>query len=251
MDDNDADKLFPPTPRRREEARREGRVPRSGTLSSAVLSLVFLIALRFGGGSLWRSLELAGGALWSGGAWIRVDEAQPVASGRLAFASAGLAIAPWLALLAGLAVATNLAQVGFFYRPERLGEGWSHVLAGPSSGRGERWKTTFWGFLQMAAVILVVAWRLAPRYRVWGALPELPLPAAAAALAAEALDAGIYACGALVALGTIDYAWRWWQHERSLWMTFDELRAELKNEGGATKHRQVRRSVVRQNADSV
>ena len=50
------DKTEPPTPRRREQARRQGQVARSQDLTAAVLLLSGFVALALLGMPLWHSL---------------------------------------------------------------------------------------------------------------------------------------------------------------------------------------------------
>lgn len=237
MEDSDADKLFPPTPRRREQARREGRFAHSRSLAAAFALLIFLLAVRHGGHHLWRGVESVGLDLWTHGAWVQLDEARPVESSRQSLAAAALALSPWLLLLLGLAAATQFLQIGFQYRPERVAEGWSRLFSGGGSNTVERLGDTCWKIAQVAVVTCVAFRRLATRVNDWSAIASLPLNDASKQLADEVLVVGLHASGLLVAIGLIDFAWRWWRHEQSLWMTREEMREEMRSEASAQRPR--------------
>lgn len=237
MDDSDADKIFPPTPRRREQARREGRFPHSRSLASALTLLVFFLALRHGGHYLWQGLESIGLELWARGAWIRVDEGSPVESSRSSLMATAITLSPWLLLLLGLAAATQFLQIGFQYRPERLTGGGSRLFSGGGSDLPERLGDTCWKLGQFLVVGFVAFRSLATRMHDWAAITNLPLTAACQQLADETLTVGLHASGTLVAMGLIDFAWRWWRHEQSLWMTREELQEEMKSEAKASRPR--------------
>lgn len=244
MSDSDGDKIFPPTPQRRERARRDGQVARSQLLAQSLTWLAFLLALRYGGAWLWSALENAGAELWSGEAWVNVTAAQPLAGGRSLLARVGLAVLPWCGLLALLTLATQVVQTGWRFHPERLSTGWDRALSGSRGSPGERWAAALACLPQLAVIVGVVVWRLGPRWRDWADLAQAPVKTIAVQLSIEVLSTGIYACGALVALGALDYAIRWWRHERSLWMTREELEEELRHE------RRARPAAVRSRASA-
>jgi flagellar biosynthetic protein FlhB len=236
MGDDEADRLFPPTPRRREEARRSGRVAHSRLLASALVLLVMMAALRWGGEWLWNGIRATAERPWSGGAWTRVADVQPQHRARELLMSVGVIVAPWLSLVVAIAVLANIGQFGFLFRPERLAERWENPLGTGAGGTGRRLRDALFGMAQVGVVVGVAFWRLEPLFR--GELPlEEPLSgqsgtvlSPAAAIAAAILETGVYASGLLVAVGLIDYGWNWWRLERSLWMTTEELREELRGE---------------------
>jgi flagellar biosynthesis protein FlhB len=55
------------------------------------------------------------------------------------------------------------------------------------------------------------------------------------AVACAVTETGVYAGGLLVVIGLADYGWSWWRLERSLWMTTEEMREEMRSD--SARHR--------------
>ena len=311
--EDDAERLFPPTPRRREEARRSGRVAHSRLLVSALVVLATMSALRWGGEWLWGGVRAAAERPWSDGAWIRAADTQPLQQTRELLAVAGSAVAPWLLLVIAVAILANVTQFGLLFRPERLAERWETLLGPPAFGFGRRFREALFAIAQVSVVAGVAFWRLEPLLRgvlvvappshspydnaphdnaphgnalhgnalhgnalhgnalhgnaLHGNAPDGNAPdgnaldgnaadghalygdAATTTLAAgldgvaawgetvaeAVLETGVYASGLLVVIGLIDYGWSWWRLERSLWMTTEELREEMRSD--SARHR--------------
>lgn len=247
--EDDADRLFPPTPRRREEARRSGRVAHSRFLATALVMLVAMAGLRWGGEWLWGGVRGVAERPWSDRAWTRTAEIDPLQRVRELFLATGGVVAPWLLLLVAVVIVANIAQFGFLFRPERLAERWEQPLGNSSGGTARRLREALFAAAQTVAVVGVACWRLEPLFRgsttgnpslVWfPAVQESATLADAwgAAVAEAVLDTGLYASGLLVVLGLIDYGWNWWLLERSLWMTTEEMREELRSDSARPRPR--------------
>jgi len=234
MDDSTAEKLFPPTPRRREQARREGRVPRSASLTASIVTLSLLATLRYAGGWFVRQVESTGGRVLEQGAWVSLKDVDPVGELQQT-ALRGLALlAPWLGVLVLTAAGMQWLQGGWLFLPQRLTEGADRLFSGGTDS-AERARRAAWGLLQLVGVVAVAAWRVQTRIGVWSRLATLPLADSLREVATETLDLGLYAVGALALLGVVDYGWNWWRHERSLWMTLDELRQEMQDDAGGKR----------------
>ncbi|MFM7072223.1 MAG: EscU/YscU/HrcU family type III secretion system export apparatus switch protein [Planctomycetota bacterium] len=258
VDGDDADRLFPPTPRRREEARRSGRVAHSRPLVSALITLAAMAALRWGGGWLWVGFRAAAERPWSGGVWIRSSDIRPLQQTRDLLMSAGLVVVPWLLLLISVAILANVAQFGFLFRPERLAERWESPLGMATGGAGRRFRDLIMSLTQTAIVAGVAFWRLAPLFRGDLELQHLfrtSAPSSATmslaagpsliaswgeAVACVVTETGVYASGLLVVIGLVDYGWCWWRLERSLWMTTEEMREELRGDSARHQPRRAR-----------
>ena len=247
--EDDADRLFPPTPRRREEARRSGRVAHSRLLATALVMLVAMAGLRWGGEWLWGGVRGVAARPWSDRAWTRAAEFEPLQRTRELLIATGGVVAPWLLLLVAVVMAANIAQFGFLFRPERLAERWEQPLGNSSGGTARRLREALFAAAQVIVVVGVACWRLEPLFRgsttgdsslVWfPAVQESATMADAwgAAVAEAVLDTGLYASGWLVVLGLIDFGWSWWRLERSLWMTTEEMREELRSDSARSRPR--------------
>ncbi len=221
-----------PTPRRRREARRRGRVPRSTEVTSALVLLALgLSAAVVGPGLLHRSEEMLRAGL--------ARAADPEAASReglsalawWAIREVALGAGPLLAVAAAVGLAVNVAQVGLRLSPlalrptlTKLGlwRGLKRML-GPE-GAVEAAKAALKTGMIAAAVLLVV----------WPALPELaalgnaPPGTILARLGSGARSLLLGAAGAFLVVALADYAWQRLRHERSLRMTREELRQELR-----------------------
>jgi flagellar biosynthetic protein FlhB len=257
---DDDERLFPPTPRRREEARRSGRVAHSRLLATALVMLVAFGALRWGGKWLWHGVHNVAERPWTSDgstpgapavvAWTSSIQVQPLLRVRELLTAVGGVVAPWLVLIVVLAIVANIAQFGFLFRPERLAERWEQPLSPASGGFGRRLRDALFALAQVAVIVGVAAWRLEPIFRgstLRGAVddssaitrqsPAMDLDAWGAAVADAVLETGLYASGMLVVLGIVDYGWNWWRLERSLWMTTEEMREELRSDSARSRPR--------------
>ncbi len=244
MPDDAGDRTEAPTPRRRSQARREGRIPRSRDLSAAVLLLGGLILLQLMGGRIWGMLlrvvraGLAGDRLLSG-------------DGLSAFSAgialeAGKAIWPFLLGLMVAAVGIMYLQVGWLITGKKLKPDLMHL--NPLSGL----KNLF-SMKKLVDLVMNIA-----KLTVVGAVAWLTI----AGHAAEIVHAMQMGCVALymrlmemlfqlglrltavmLVLALFDYAYQRYRHERDLKMTKQEVKDELKNMDGDPKIRQRRRRV--------
>jgi flagellar biosynthetic protein FlhB len=181
-----SDRTLPPTPRRRDEARRLGVVARSGALTGACVLLAGVLMLRLAPPSF-------DGVMRDG--LSTIHEAEPdTLVGRLTSLAtvAAWAILPFAFAIVVVALAVNLAQVGFVFSP----------LA---PGRPQR---SFW---RPAHAVLALIVAVTVGVYAGGSEPLGPLTWCAAAL---------------VLLGLIDYAVARRRVEHELMMTPEEVRRE-------------------------
>jgi flagellar biosynthetic protein FlhB len=239
-----------PTPRRREEARRRGQVPRSADLTAAAALLAALgVHVLAGGWMAARSVQVLRRGL------ARMPEAHltlSAAHGLLVEAASTLLTlaGPALAAPALAAVAVQLAQTGFApswraARPawERLSPraGLARLLGGGTLA--ETAKVT----LKLAALGAAAALSL---QAAWPALLALGggAPALLSGTGRAAADLWLAAGLAALALGGLDWGHQWWRHQRSLRMTRQELREDLRETEGDPVQRSRRRALHRQHA---
>lgn len=229
-----------PTSRRRERARREGRVPLSRSLTGAlVLTCVAASATALLGACADPLLACAR-RLWSNDS-LRLD------LGDAGLAPIGVG---WGVLLAGIllaAIAATLAQTRGALRP------WGVDISRASPARNlanwtSRGADATWDALSGLLIGVVgvmgsiISWHW--HGEQWGALVELDTAAwpraAGDLLRHHAMEVGV----TLVVCGLADYAWRWWRHERALRMTDRELRDEQRDEHGdpGTRRERARRA---------
>jgi len=250
-EDEGQDKTEAPTPRRREEARKQGQIAFSPDLVGSVVLLAGIIALYAQGPNMAAVFLNA----------IRAQFAQPLpveldAPGAqelfyrqfLLFASVLL---PFLIVLVIVGVAVNLAQVGLNITPERLEpdisklspiKGFSRLFSVAAVVKG------LLAFLKLAVLVGVIYWVMRPRLGIFAALATSDV-AGGADLAWNLLTRlALSLAGVFVIIGVIDFFYQYNRLERSLMMTRQELKEELKREEGDPLVRQRMRQLARERA---
>lgn len=244
------------TPKRREEARRRGQVAKSVDLNGALVMLAGLLAL-----SLLAPLTMhtAQDALAQGLA----DAAQPqqlmsAAGLRGLFEataeSVALGVGPIAAVCLLTGVLANVAQTRGRISPAALTPDPKRL--NPVSG----FKNVFGPRLAFEAVKnlakvgvvgAIVASALLPRLTQLSATIGSDPGALGAMLASMVLAIAQRAAAAYLLIGLIDYGWQRWRHEKSLRMTKQELREEMKQHSlpaevkGALRRRQLQAARAR------
>jgi flagellar biosynthetic protein FlhB len=248
-EEREEDRTEPATPRRREEARERGQVARSADLSSAVVLLAAVLALRFTGRPLMQGLFASTSTVLEGLGGI--DGTPGDLSGRFggAFVAVLLGFLPLVGLVLAAAAGANLFQVGFLFTADPLTPDWERL--NPVSGLGRLLSLRglvrlAGGLFKLAIVGLVVFWTI---WAERSTLVELSgrafeqVPGISVDLMQEL---SLRAALALLVLAVADYGFQKWQFERDLRMSKRELREELRRFEGDPRMRERRRSIQRQ-----
>ncbi len=229
-----------PTPKRLEEARKKGQVPRSPELAAAAVVML-------SGGALY----LLGGSIGGGMAAMmrRALSLSPMAAGdthaainafRDAAVEALLACAPVLAAAFLAALAAPLAIGGWNFSGEALGFKFERI--NPLSGFGRMFSArsavelakSLSKFAVVGTIAVAVLWTQADDLLGLSREPVGNGIAHAAQLTGQALLA---MTAGLVLIAAIDVPFQLWQHTRDLRMTQDEVRRELKETEGSPETR--------------
>lgn len=235
--ENDQEKTEAPTPRRREDARKEGRIPRSQELSAAVLLLGGSVALaHLGAGAIARE---SGDFLRESSRWLRAEPLTTEAATTILRAASRtllLAVAPFLGVVAAMTAAVGLAQGRGVVRLEALEPKFGNL--NPVKGLGKIFGTqalfTALKALAKFAVIGLVTWKM-----LAGAWPQIVLltggseSAIAETTRSLALRLALTAGFAFLVITAADYAFEVWRHEKSLKMTKQEIIDEHKQTEGS------------------
>jgi flagellar biosynthetic protein FlhB len=232
--DNES-KTEDPTPRRREEARRQGQVPFSAELVGSVVLLAGVIGITNLGPAIGTAMSDV----------FRHDlprlfhaefgtEDARILIGRVA-ARMLLAMAPLFGVLMAVGIAASLAQVGFQINTEKLepkfdklnpATGWQRLFSMAAVVRG---LLTVLKVVALAVVAYVV---LEPRAGVVTTISRDRLAGAVPAAWALVLRLAVYLSAAVALVAVIDYVYQRRKFEQSLRMTKQELKEEMKQEEG-------------------
>ena len=246
------ERVLPPSPRRLREARRRGEGARSTDLTAALL-LVAVAALT---GVLVpassRPMAALARQLWgtppvgAAEAWTVADA---VALGRTALVATVGAAAPLLLVAWVAAAAAGLLQAQGLFQPALVAPRWERLS--PWAGLGRLFSRRALVELAKAPLKLVVlAAVLGPALArtagsllvATGAPAETLVPAAARAIH-DLLWRGSLA---YLVVALADYAYQWWEHQRSLRMTVQEWKQDQKEAEGDPVVRQRIRQRQRQ-----
>jgi flagellar biosynthetic protein FlhB len=223
------ERVHPATPRRREEARREGVIPRSADLTRAAALLAAAVAVALVVEPLGRAAAAwLRGSLGSIGR-VSVDDAAGLL--RHSLGSASLWMLPVFAAVLVTAFVVQGLQTGFAWSP-RFG-----FRGGVPAER--RAGAVAWALLKFSVLVAVAAWTLHQR-----------LPSAAATGLAASLGGSVAALMfrlslAFLLLGLADYALERRRHEADLRMTTQELRDEQRAGDGDPRLKKRRRVLMR------
>jgi flagellar biosynthesis protein FlhB len=235
-----------PTPKRLEEARRRGQVPRSPELTTAAVVLIAGIGLHFFGSSIASGLR---GLMQSDLALARgqvLDPAWLLPSLQASLARALTAATPILGLTLVAALIAPLTLGGWNFSFEALVPDFTRLS--PVNGLQRIFSVrslvelgkAFAKFLLVATVAVVFLWQNAGHLLALGAEP----------LRAAIADAGTLGSNALLALAAslaliagVDVPWQLWSYKQRLRMTRQEVREELReHEGSPEMKARVRRA---------
>jgi flagellar biosynthetic protein FlhB len=221
-----------PTPKRRREARREGRVAKSTEINSALVLLGVGFALSVFGPQIFNGME----QMLREGLERAADPHAAAADGMTGLTtwvlrSIALACAPIVVTAAVVGITSNVAQVGFRFTPLALRP--SLARLNPTKAL----KRIFGGdgaFETVKAVAKLAIVGVVGVLAVWPKLPEIAslsglppgdlLPEAASLIREMFMKVG----GAFLLIAGADYAWKKRKHEESMRMTRSELKREVR-----------------------
>jgi flagellar biosynthetic protein FlhB len=235
MAEEDMERTEQPTAKRLEEARKNGQIPRSPELTTAAVVLIAGAGLHFMGKSLGANLfEMMRGSLS-----LSRDQALDESSAISMFAASALhalaACAPILGLTLAAALLAPLAIGGWNVAFGVIAPDFTRLS--PMAGFGRMFSMrgavelakAFVKFLLCALIAVIFLWMKR------GELLQLGSESTAASIGHAITLSGqaLLACaGALVIIAAVDVPWQLFQHTKSLRMTRQEIRDELKESEG-------------------
>lgn len=232
------------TPKRREDARKKGMVARSPELGPAVVLMTGLLAIRFFGPRLLEGFRtVAKSCIGAAGSVPSTESLWPLL-GQSAIHMAGAAV-PVLLCLVVASVVIGVAQSGVNFTTAPLSPDWSRVNPLKGAVRLVSMHALIDLVRSLLKVAILTAICLSFAKGVWVLLLSLSqfglavgLSKSAGLLSTLLLRTG----GALTVLAAVDYGVQRWQFERSLRMTKQEVREEMRQlEGDPVIRSYVRR----------
>ncbi len=248
-----AEKTEQPTDRRRTQARQQGNIARSADVTAATVLLAAAAALYMLGPACGETfVRLMRGSL-QGDALLQLDRPGAVALIRsVALTTAATALPVMLLVMLGSLLAA-LAQVGFLWSPEALMPKWERI--NPLSGIQRLFSLQaamrlVGSLFKITAVAAVAYSYLTSHQDEFRALAQQDLPVLLVTAGRSFCELGFSLAVTLVGLAILDYGYQWWQHERDLRMSKQELREELKSMDGDPHIRARRREMHKKLAEA-
>lgn len=224
-----------PTPRRREEARRQGQVPFSAELVGSLVLLAGVVGLGYIGPSLWTAMRQV--FRYDLATSFRDDLDSATATELIARTAFRVLVAllPFLAALLAVGVLASVAQTGFQINTEKLAPDPDRL--NPANGVGRLFSVGalvkgLLTLVKVAALALVAYLIIEGRAGVLTALSRDRLGYAAPAAWALVERLALYMSVAVAAVAVFDYLYQRYKFEQSLKMTKEEVKREFKEEEG-------------------
>lgn len=220
-----SDRTMKPTPRRRKEARQQGRVAASRLLVGAAVWLgLFLLMGVFGLSALSGARE-ATAELWRSPVSL---EGEDLTDFTVASAAVAKIVVPFLCVTFLIAIAARLAQVGVLWVPDRVLPKSDRLQ--PMARLGDMFSTErLYGALRSG--LFVAALTATVCLGIWTereSIAQLMLvPDVGRAAVRFVTDWGLLVGAALLAIGMLDYAFERYRFEQSLHMTPEQYRTEI------------------------
>jgi len=229
------DKTESATPRKREDARNEGKACKSTDINSAVTLLASLLVLRIAGPYLYEGLTSITTKTFS---TLHEQDIGPdqVGGMMMSFMMSGLRLCfPIMLGVGAVALASNVLQVGFKVTPKAIA--WDSNRINPVKGIANlvslRSAVELVKSIAKISIVGVVVY-LFLRQQMPGLidLAEMPVPVAASALGVLCWQLLARACIVLGVIAALDYIFQRFQYEQSLKMTKQEVKEEYKRTEG-------------------
>jgi len=231
-EDSYQEKTEPASDKKREEARRKGKVPRSVELNSAFVLLFGMMILSFGGAALMGGLgEVMKNVLrQSGTATLTLANLHGMAANGAMAVGSILAPVVLGIMIVGLAVA--YAQVGFVYSPEVMRPTLDKV--NPLNGLRKilisrrSLMELAKSLLKVFLVGMVAWWSIQDVVAESPALVESDVSGLLGYIGQSAFSVGLRTGLVFMALAVLDFFYQRFEHEREMRMSKEEVKEETK-----------------------
>ena len=227
-----SDRIHPPTPRRRQRAREQGRAPRSSDVVSAGLLLATTALLSHLGPKLTEAMTAALGQTLQQPAVLSLDPSQAYQLIVKAMAAIAAMVLPMLVAMMMCGVGLNLLQTGAMMTPSKLAPSLDRIspLARMKSILSARSLGRFLiTALKLVAVIAVSISVLRNQLPEMMGISGMPIDAIASTIFSSLVECCFWIGMTLLLFACVDYSLARWQHERDLMMTEQELRDEMRD----------------------
>lgn len=240
------------TPKRRQDAREKGNVPKSQELPSAAVLMAGLLTLSFTAAYMWRNLtEMARLALSQAG---QISLSQGDSSGFILYAlkNAALTVAPIMVVVFIVAILANVAQFGFLFSQKALQPKFDKL--NPIKGMKKFFSLriivdTFKSIFKLLAVGLVAWLTVEDEMATLATLAAWPVEEIITYILTICFEIFLKCALVILALAFADWAYQKYEYEKNLKMSKQEVKDEFKQREGDPMVKSRIRSIQRQLAN--
>lgn len=233
------------TPYRRQQAHREGRVARSGDLAAALVIAGFIAGAPLFVVPVFQAAEYALRASLSSVTWQQVDCDGCQSLLRHVVAILGPLSLGMVGSVLFLAILANVVQRSVRWQPRQILPDWNRLRPHQRLASWlslHRWVRGALGLINAAVTLTVLAAWLWQQREEIASLSGLTANELAERLSQLGIEATAVAAACLVFFGLLDYGLQRWQLQRSLRMTPEEIREEIRMRNGDPQIRMQRRT---------
>lgn len=248
---DDQERTEQATAKHREESRKRGEVVRSQDVTSAALILVAAWCLSGMGPMLFSGIDEMTARTWSSLASGPMTQQAFSQLMRSNISGVLLILLPFTGLLALVGIVSAVAQHGFLFTTTPLAPNWSRI--NPLSGFERIFSMqalmsfgkTIMKFIVITSVAYLVIRKEFPSVFIATDLSPRQIVAMAGGIIVRLI---LWSGLVIAVIGIADYGFQWWEHERKLRMSKQELKEEAKQTEGAPLVRSRIRSLQREMA---
>ena len=251
-EESEAERTEEATQQKKDNARDEGRIPKSNELTVAMLLLGSALVLNTAGRSLAGTVFRMAGGLLAGAGTIAID----AGSATVLIRSLGwrllAALAVFLCAMAGIALVVTAAQARGVMSLKPLGPDFSRLSPMKNGKRllsAQSLVELGKSLAKLALIGAVVYSALRAAMPDALRLSQLPPAALMQMVLRYCVKLLLTAGFAYIALAAADYLWQWWSFQKELRMSKEEVKQESKQQDGdphiKSRRRQIARSYAR------
>jgi flagellar biosynthetic protein FlhB len=239
------------TPKKRRDARKKGQVLKSAEVNTAVLTTCMFIVLFVAGGHMVRGMTgLMNYFLSQSGSPYQMRGQADIYNNLLKAIYEYLWILfPLMTVALAVGILVNVAQIGFLLTGETMKPKLSKI--NPIQGFKRIFSVRslvemLKAVLKISLMTLIVYQEYMKNFGVFPGMIELTLGQAATAIVDMSMAVAIKAAAVLIVIGLADYLYQWWEYERNLKMSKEEVKQEFKQMEGDPLIRSKRKEKQRQ-----
>ena len=231
------EKTEKPTPKKRRKAREEGQVLQSRELTSAIVLLSIFLTLKIAGSFMYEQLIINFKIAYID--FAQVSDLYTLQGIRRLFIDGLLQflkiLAPVFAIALITSLASSYAQVGFLFTTKTLAIKFNRI--NPINGLKKIFSLRSVIELVKSILKIVIIGYIAYSYLTGEAqnilkAMDMDVISIAVYICSTTLNVAIRMCIAMLILGVLDYGYQWWEYEKNLKMTKQEIKQEYKETEG-------------------